>query len=325
MPAPLHKTLQQPQLVDSAKFVGPETRSVCLYNIFIFPHVLDTTHEAAAAFKRPLLASEANRRFVEQCLAFILTLLCIFMSPRPILKRHPEPILYHQRPFPQPEPFPFAACSTVLLSPHVHFPPTPTLTSTFTTHSPTSYDRTPAIVPPNQCALPKRNERVLTGTSSPNTDRTGTPKARVHGEAKGSYFHPRAFEACAPEPSDNPSAQFHPPPLIPDVSSESDDSDGAAITPPDPLASPPISVHFAARHHDTPNPSIPRSHSQEEVDTALSFLPHPPSLVKEKERSIRRASSRARIAKGNRKEVRNTSAFAVPSLDFESEGCLGGF
>ncbi|KAH7911627.1 hypothetical protein BJ138DRAFT_980587, partial [Hygrophoropsis aurantiaca] len=158
------------------------------------------------------------------------------MSPRPILKHRPEPNLYPQRPLLQsePAPFPFAACSNVLLSPHVHFPPTPTLTSTYTTHSPTSYDRTPAIVPPNQCALPKRNDRVLTGTSTPHDCMTPQhPYARAHGEAKGSYFHPRAFEACAPELPVNTSAQLHPPPLIPDASSESDDSDGPVITPPD--------------------------------------------------------------------------------------------
>ncbi|KIJ66608.1 hypothetical protein HYDPIDRAFT_48813, partial [Hydnomerulius pinastri MD-312] len=155
------------------------------------------------------------------------------MSPRPILKHHPELANLDQQPL--PEPFPFAACPSVLLSPHVHFPPTPTLTSTFTTHSPTTYDRTPVEVPPNNCALPGRHEREFVESRRPYSS---TPHHyRLEDDAKGSYFHPRAFEACSIEPSGCPSPPSHPPPLIPDlpydISSESDDSDGLITTPPD--------------------------------------------------------------------------------------------
>ncbi|TFK69886.1 hypothetical protein BDN72DRAFT_839791 [Pluteus cervinus] len=56
---------------------------------------------------------------------------------------------------------PFASCSKyqVLYSPHVHFPPTPTLTSIEITHSPSVYDRAPIVVAPNACALPERGGR----------------------------------------------------------------------------------------------------------------------------------------------------------------------
>ncbi|KAH7886364.1 hypothetical protein F5I97DRAFT_1778995, partial [Phlebopus sp. FC_14] len=155
-------------------------------------------------------------------------------SPRPILKHHPN--LSDQHHLLHPSPFPFAACSTVLLSPHVHFPPTPTLTSTFTTHSPTSYDRTPLVVAPNNCALPGRHEREFTEgrTRAEYESLSSRSRSSRREEMKGSYFHPRAYEACYPPPP----FSSRPPPLIPDsfhydVSSESDDSDGLITTPPD--------------------------------------------------------------------------------------------
>ncbi|KAI6017472.1 hypothetical protein EDC04DRAFT_2554863, partial [Pisolithus marmoratus] len=162
------------------------------------------------------------------------------MSPRPILK----PRIELPTPEPLAEPFPFATCPSVLRTPHVHFPPTPTLTSTFTTHSSSIYDRTPVVVPPNVCALPGRHERERESDSfSPAHSRTRKPTP------KGSYFHPRAYEACAPEtcspsllwssPGHSPPPPFPPPPLIPDTSydfssdSDSSSSDSQVSTPTD--------------------------------------------------------------------------------------------
>ncbi|KAF4604508.1 hypothetical protein EYR40_003282 [Pleurotus pulmonarius] len=45
-------------------------------------------------------------------------------------------------------------------SPHVHFPPTPSLASTFVTHSASTYDRTPVDLPPNPLELPPRGRRA---------------------------------------------------------------------------------------------------------------------------------------------------------------------
>lgn len=105
-----------------------------------------------------------------------------YMSPRPILKHRD----YSQR----HETFPFPACSLVSPSRHVHFPPTPTLTSTYAAHSSATYDRSPVAVPPNQCALPGRHEREFACSGD-----------NGRAEIKGSYFHPRAYEASSPEPS----------------------------------------------------------------------------------------------------------------------------
>ena len=115
---------------------------------------------------------------------------------RSILK-HPNlsDLHYHQQCL---EPFQFASCASVEVTPHVHFPPTPTLTSTFITHSSTVYDRTPAEVPPNTCALPGRHERDFVDTSYPRRPRRLWDWDR---DSQGSYFQPRGSEARSAEPS----------------------------------------------------------------------------------------------------------------------------
>ncbi|KAF7976184.1 hypothetical protein HWV62_7348 [Athelia sp. TMB] len=209
------------------------------------------------------------------------------------------------------DPLPFAYCSSnVLLSPHVHFPPTPTLVSTHTTHSSGIYDRAPITIAPNSCALPERGGRMYT----PAADHGQS----VTSPVKGSYFHPKAYEACQPEP---PAAIAYLPPLIPDLSSsESDESDAAMATPPA-LGSamvPPLSLRFSKQHHSHPSP-IPRANSQEKLDNALSFLPHPPSPVREQEQRKRRSPSRPRLP---RRGTKSAEDFGQSALD---DGCLGGF
>lgn len=197
------------------------------------------------------------------------------MHPRPILKSLWVPTSSTSD-SPSPPPLPFASYPSA--SPHVHFPPTPVLVSTHAAYSPRTYDRAPIAVSPNYCALPERGARTLA--------------------PKGSYFHPRAFEACTPEP-----------PALAHLSSasESDDADCGAGAPADASAPPPISVLRSP---------IPHARSQEEIHTALSFLPYPPA--QDQPKAMRRGSTgRARA----RSTPRFTSAFQPPTLD----GCLGGF
>ncbi|KAF8993091.1 hypothetical protein BDQ17DRAFT_161918 [Cyathus striatus] len=82
--------------------------------------------------------------------------------PRSILKR-PAPLAL------SPNPFPFSSSFTLQLSPanpspHVHFPPSPTLFAMFTAHSPGTYDRAPIIVSPNPLALPDWGDRIYSPT-----------------------------------------------------------------------------------------------------------------------------------------------------------------
>ncbi|KAI9566392.1 hypothetical protein HD554DRAFT_2040386 [Boletus coccyginus] len=191
------------------------------------------------------------------------------------------------------EPFPFATCASVEVSSHVHFPPTPTLTSTFITHSPSVYDRTPAEVLPNTCALPGRHEREFVDTSHPcrprrlwDWDREGS---------QGSYFQP-----------------------------QSDDSD-LVRTPPEPtLPNHPIAIRFGFR--EVNDVMLPYTPTHQEIESALSFLPHAPSKTK---KATRRSHSQGRSPpKEPRREssdgrIKHRSNFTAPTLSFE--GCLGGF
>ncbi|KAJ7508430.1 hypothetical protein B0H11DRAFT_27805 [Mycena galericulata] len=225
------------------------------------------------------------------------------MPPRPILKALPEPDLSKPG---LPEsafsnPLPFAACSSrVIFSPHVHFPSTPGLTFTGATHSPGSYDRAPIAVSPNSCALPERGGRVYRSSSVP--------------PPKGSYFHPRAFEACEAEP---PVAV---PALLPsDVSSETDEWDECASPPQSVSPEPRVAVRMPVQgtpYYPTP---IPSTHSQEEFDHALSFLPYPPVPMHLPEK--RRNSSIPRY----RERPRRSMDSGFTGLGADSDGCLGGF
>ena len=94
-------------------------------------------------------------------------------GPRPILK-----VLPFFSTETAANPLPFSSCPTILDSPHVHFPPTPTLTSTEITHSPFTYDRAPIVVAPNLCALPERGGRTIIG-------------GKINQGGLG-YFHPHA-------------------------------------------------------------------------------------------------------------------------------------
>lgn len=83
--------------------------------------------------------------------------------PKSILRRNAKP----RRPPPlrlAPNPY-----SNVIIShtpsPHVHFPPSACLITTFVTHSPNSYDRGAISVSPNPLELPARGERIY----SPST------------------------------------------------------------------------------------------------------------------------------------------------------------
>jgi hypothetical protein len=185
------------------------------------------------------------------------------MSPRPILKR----------------------TSNVDNPSHrVHFPPPTSLTRTFVADS---YDRTPIVVSPNTCALP---ERGCPGRTY-SLDESARCSSRRASQITHDY-HPRVLnllhQVGSPDHAVVPSLL---PPLIQDLSSESDESD----------ASVPVFADFPFAHfyHDTAahGPKIPDtslsisnisvSHASKfytsstssvsVVNGPISFLPYPPS------------------------------------------------
>ena len=128
----------------------------------------------------------------------------------------PKPCL---KPLPMPEYHPLPFSEYPIHSPHVHFPPTPTLTSTIFTHSAVQYDRAPIVVAENVCALPERGGRCynvqlrnkrsssrVRGCGHPPSSGVDIEEAEQDGsrilnppELISDYFHPRVYEACEPE------------------------------------------------------------------------------------------------------------------------------
>jgi hypothetical protein len=156
-------------------------------------------------------------------------------SPRPILKRSSQshsdnPTNDNLPPLRIPRQCPNT----------VHFPPSPILARTFSAYSSSTYDRSPIVVLPNICALPARGcpgRTYLPGCPVPVSPST-SPDSNAHKsamKAKGAHIHPRralTFGLVVPEPTPDCATRLAvPPPLVPDVSSESDESDGLTCSP----------------------------------------------------------------------------------------------
>ncbi|KAG6841795.1 hypothetical protein C0991_006679 [Blastosporella zonata] len=238
------------------------------------------------------------------------------LSPRPILKRGTPSTSHHLA---------------------VHFPPSPSLTThTFTAYSSAAYDRSPIQVSPNSCALPERGCPGRTYT----LDEQPSPIREHHRYYSSRGLHPRAM---AKRDAERSLAQC--PPLIPDLSSESDESDG--------FTSPPTASYSLSTPNDIYyNPYAPLS------PTALAFLPHPPSSrspysdcddddhisASPKPRRRRRHDASLvpdripdapeydvpTIRTPTKKRVPALSKalatrYAVSSFRVEDDGCLGGF
>lgn len=146
-----------------------------------------------------------------------LPALPLAMSPRPILKRSAHPHHPHQsQPHHQSH------------HPHgVHFPPSPSLTRIFPVHSAAAYDRSPIEVTPNSCALPERGCPGRTYLLE-ETDATKPRLSRYpRGIAYARDYHPRALAFA----SSGGGCSSMIPQLIPDISSESEESDGVSGIP----------------------------------------------------------------------------------------------
>ncbi|KAF8989728.1 hypothetical protein BDQ17DRAFT_161958 [Cyathus striatus] len=240
------------------------------------------------------------------------------MSPRPILKSLPplnEALAS--------SPLPLASCPRIL---HVHFPPTPALTTTETTHSPFTYDRAPIIVSPNACALPERGGRVYFDTIA---------KRELEKEPKGSYFHPRAFEASEYERAIDdctsqspPSRTFRevscdspPPSLTPDMSSESDESDICL--------SPPLSTPIPRVISKSRNTSYPLYHRRtdtqhhQEVVEQMASTSYPPSLVKDKKHGCKEKCGGKKRDSKLKMEMLRRSLLSFDEAPLDE--CLSGF
>ncbi|CAA7262656.1 unnamed protein product [Cyclocybe aegerita] len=156
---------------------------------------------------------------------------------------------YHPHSYPHPHSAPGPGSHSAHMKHHhphppsVHFPPSPSqLARTFTAYSSSAYDRSPIVVAPNSCAMPERGCPGRTyfdeGKRSPTKSKGG------RGICGARDYHPRALAfasasntatsignstgAPAPPATGNNASYLGVPALIPDLSSESDESDGFA-------------------------------------------------------------------------------------------------
>lgn len=274
------------------------------------------------------------------------------MSPRPILKRSAPTYGTHN--------------GSQLA---VHFPPSPSLTThTFSVYSAAAYDRSPIVVSPNSCALPERGCPGRTYTLDEQLASPPSPTPKRGHPYGGRDLHPRAlaFNAARQQREDAErilTSYSLPPPLIPDLSSESDESDGFS-SPPTESYTPSTHLHGLAIPQDRYS-----TYTSFDVDpyaspispSALSFLPHGPSspsrspyahdmsacddphMSKPKRRRERRHDASrvpdrildAPESPGHTptKKSSRVAAFgkslsvrhAVSAFRVEDDGCLGGF
>jgi hypothetical protein len=235
-------------------------------------------------------------------------------------------------------PRPISSCRPPATKRHVHFPPSPVLTRMCLAHSPSSYDRTPIAVEQNVCALPARGCPGRTYTLSTNER---APRHPNHCPSLRDAMRNEDEHTVLDERIPNGGV---PPPLIPDLTSSSDESDGMLSPPPEFIATP------------TPKPSSksfirPESPLANTSPNALSFLPYaPPSPTERAQRQQRRnrdrRSSPARTAAllaaqravpssppavddlGSFKRLSldtPASALATCALEDADEACLAGF
>ncbi|KZT28063.1 hypothetical protein NEOLEDRAFT_1130019 [Neolentinus lepideus HHB14362 ss-1] len=255
--------------------------------------------------------------------------------PRPILKRTPATLSLES-----------PTRSRRSTEQGVHFPPSPKLTRTHTTHSSSSYDRSPIVVTPNACALPARGCPGKTYVLDDLPVSRGTAGRHLHPRAVNpTHASPSSSNTCElglgleglstlrktssdrdSDPDRTPTAasshlsqssQYFPlPPLIPDLSSESDESDG--FSSPLPLqasfssassSSSSSSCSSTPHNHCIEIPGLPPKLSSAylgaNTSNALSFLPHPPSPPKhdsEDSDKIRRRREKDKIRRDRHRE-----------------------
>jgi len=225
------------------------------------------------------------------------------MSPKPILKRSVSELAHNTDPY-HTQGYPNRTHG-------VHFPPSPA-TRTYSAYSAAAYDRSPIVVTPNNCALPERGGRTY--TLDETQPRRGISFARD--------FHPRALAFA--------SSRSALPQLIPDLSSESDESDGWSAAPtPSSTPLPTFGIHGLAGPSSKCNSDVygdaDLNRYTNSVD-ALAFLPYPPSPPSQKYQyteSIDPFPQSYRRRRGEREAKHESSSDPdrIPSRDSDIQHC----
>ncbi|KAJ3742960.1 hypothetical protein DFH05DRAFT_1536092 [Lentinula detonsa] len=258
------------------------------------------------------------------------------VSPRPILKRSPSTC--HEN----DSELPFYGIQAV------HFPPSPSLSRFYHAHPSSIYDRSPIVVSTNACALPERgcpgrtytlDERNLSASQQPTIS---APPSR------GGHLHPRALSQWPVQYLPNGSPQC--PSLIPDLSSESEESDGFISPPPETSfasfgpnsysrradkhpsqLSLDNAVYFTAKLDNIQHPSLVESREKSRPDRDRIRSPAGPGEVAaddpgyDDDRDVPASSPRSISPRKNRSRKHLSSRAKVGFDDKSDGGCLGGF
>ena len=249
--------------------------------------------------------------------------------PRPILKRPSTVPDVPSVPRERDEPTELLAIDRGILQPVVRFPARPALSKTFSAHSSAQYDRSPIVVQPNSCALPARGCPGRTynlDDPTPRSPRASSSRVRSPSRA-GRHLHPRATSALPIEEDDDPTPRASPhlplPALVPDLSSESDESDG--------FTSPPNELVVAGR----PPLRLPRVPLTELVSSArcppaqregrrrlprYGLRVHAPLPVRGPRVPAPPAVATARVRRGQRAPARNGRALRAPCAHRQRRG-----
>jgi len=189
-------------------------------------------------------------------------------SPRPILKRSSSPCREND------SELPFYGIQAV------HFPPSPSISRFYNAYSSTIYDRSPIVVSPNSCALPERGCPGRTYTLDERSLSAPPAPLNLRAAHRGGHLHPNALSQRHPQiPHSN---LPHCPPLIPDLSSESDESDG--------FNSPPPEAYYAPRSYSHRTDKFPSL----SLDNTAYFATKLDSCVSPSPTECRRKSRRER-------------------------------
>jgi len=140
---------------------------------------------------------------------------------------------------------------------YVHFPPSPTLTSTHVVDPPRLYDRSPIIVGENSCAMPQRGC-------------PGRTYATVDGVGRGVASSTNALALSCSKLSFSSSTPSAIPFLLPDDQGSSDDSEAISLFP-EGLGAPCHALCSPSQH----SPMCRAPHTLEGVEAAdRQFIPH---------------------------------------------------
>ena len=210
----------------------------------------------------------------------------------------------------------------------VHFPPSPTLTRTFSVYSASCYDRSPIVVGPNSCALPERGCPGRTYTLEESNRKCITTSSKL-SVSKGRHLHPRSIGGATgldlfagDEAHDD---QHLLPPLVLDLSSsESDESDGLFS---------PLSYHSNISFTTTPLIRDPLDDSYPcTTPVYTKDTPKQRKRVRSPSRRSRRrepddTDDESAASRSSWTKYKNLSDKSLKScnLALPDEGCFGGF